>query len=132
MLVRMMPGPGRTHPMPPSAVAVLRGVSRILRLQLKFEPPLSRLLYNTLKCLMRVYMDGHGPEALGPHRREPIPHIIICSIMGLLRQTATHHDNDGKEVLQVVADLKVADDLKHYSLRALVATFMCTERSQEG
>jgi hypothetical protein len=41
--------------------------------------------------------------------------------MGLLRQTATHHDADGKEVLQVLAD-----DLKHYGLRALVATHMQT------
>ena len=70
---------------------------------------------------MRVYMDEHGPEALEPHRTEPIPHGVICSIMGLLRQTATHHDGNGKEVLQIVAD-----DLKHYSLRALVATHMQT------
>ena len=123
MLVRMKPGPGRTRPLPPwpSAVAVLRGVSRILRLQLKFEPPPSRLLNDTLKGLMRVYMDEHGPEALEPHRTEPIPHDVICSIMGLLRQTATHHGSDGKEVLQIVAD-----DLKHYSLRAMVATHMQT------
>ena len=59
-------------------------------------------------------MDEHGPEALEPHRTEPIPHGVICSIMGLIRQTATHHDGNGKEVLQIVAD-----DLKHYSLRAL-------------
>ena len=66
-------------------------------------------------------MEEHGPEALEPHRTEPIPHATICSIMSLLRQTATHHDSGGKEVLQIVAD-----DLKHYSLRALVATHMQT------
>ena len=89
--------------------------------QLKFEPPPSRLLNDTLKGLMRVYMDEHGLEALEPHRTEPIPHSVICLIMGLLRQTATHHDADGKEILRVVAD-----DLQHFSLRALVATHMQT------
>ena len=121
ILVRMKPGSGRAHPLPSSAVAVLRGVSRVLRLQLKFEPPPSRLLNDTLKGLMRVYMDEHGPEALEPHRTEPIPHSVICSVMGLLRQTATHHDAEGKEILRVVAD-----DLHHFSLRALVATHMQT------
>ena len=121
MLVRMKHGPGRTHPLPASAVAVLRGVSRVLRLQLKFEPPPSRVLNNTLKGLMRVYMEEHGPEALEPHRTEPIPHHVTCSIMGLLRQTAVHYDSNGTEVLRTDAG-----DLKHHSLRALVATHMQT------
>jgi hypothetical protein len=120
-LVRMKPRSGREHPLPSSAVAILRGVRRVHIHQLKFEPPPSRVLNDTLKGLMRCYQEVHGPEALEPHRTEPIPHKVICGLMQLLRQTKLHCDDDGKPVLQTVAD-----DLLHHSLRALVATHMAT------
>ena len=122
-LVCMKPRPGRLHPLPSSAVAILRGVRRVHIHQLKFEPPPSRVLNDTLKGIMRIYQEIHGPEALEPHRTEPIPHNVICELMQLLKQTKLHCDSDheGKPVLQTVAD-----DLLHHSLRALVATHMET------
>ena len=120
-LVRMRPGPGRQFPLPSSAVAILRGVRRVHVHQMKFEPPPSRVLNDTLKGLMRAYQEEHGPEALEPHRTEPIPHNQTCGLMRLLRQTDIHCDAGGKKILQTVAD-----DLMHHSLRALVSTHMET------
>ena len=120
-LVRMRPGPGRQFPLPSSAVAILRGVRRVHVHQMKFEPPPSRVLNDTLKGLMRAYQEEHGPESLEPHRTEPIPHKETCGLMRLLRQTDIHCNVRGTKILQTVAD-----DLMHHSLRALVATHMET------
>ena len=86
ILGQMAPGPGRTFPLPSSAVAVLRGIRRI-HLTLGFEPPPSSVLNRCLKAIMNYYVDTHGAEALEPHRTEPIPFATIVELIRLVRST---------------------------------------------
>ena len=97
ILVRMKPGPGRKVPQPNSAVAVLRGIRRIHRTCLEFEPPPSRVLNRVMRGLMNRYAELHGPEALRVERTKPIPHMITVQLTELYGSTGRQLKGEGAQ-----------------------------------
>jgi hypothetical protein len=83
ILSRMQPR-GRQFPLPTSAMQVILGVRRIHR-RLGYDTVPFRQVSSVLKALMHEYCEIHGPEALLPHRKSPLPPEVVRGLLGLCK-----------------------------------------------
>jgi integrase len=126
---RMRNAPGRdTPPKPQSALAILRGIKKMHR-DLGYEViPLTPVVQAMRKLLER-YRDKHGPEALQPHRKEPLTNELIIALIATTRADDTLSAGDrlmwvglwnllaqtGMRKAEVALPAGAAFGLKHFS-----------------
>ena len=93
---RMRNAPGRsTPPKPTSALAVLKGIRR-MHAKLWYETvPLTQVV-RAMRTLLEKYRDKHGPEALQPHRKEPLTNELIVALLAAVGGDASLSANDGR------------------------------------
>lgn len=82
---RMRNAPGRAlPPKPTSALQILKGIRR-MHTKLGYETVPLTPVVRAMKTLLEKYRDKHGPEALQPHRKEPLTNELIIALFAAVR-----------------------------------------------
>ena len=126
---RMRNAPGRTTPpKPTSALAILKGIRR-MHVKLGYETVPLTPVVRAMRKLLEKYRDTHGPEALQPHRKEPLTNELILALIAATRGDGGLSEGDrltwvalwhflaqtGMRKAEVALEPGAAFGLKHFS-----------------